>query len=375
MNLERLGRGNKVRVAVGVVVLLAVVGGAYLAFADRTVEISNAEELQQVRENPSGNYVLVDDIDLSHIDNFEPIGDFTGTFDGNGHTISNLTIDRPDENHVGLFSTVNEDTRFFGLVDDEGTIENVTLKDANVTADENVGGLVGINRGTIIESSVEGNVSAIKRVGGLIGINRNTVLESHAGVRVTGDEWVGGLIGISNIETNTGGIVAKSYATGDVLGGDIGRNGGLIAVNSGQVRNSYAMGDVIGGGGGLVGFNVFSSKIRSSYAIGNVTGRGGGLVAGNDGEISASYAAGRVTGENTGGLVGRLDEFDGEVKNSYWDINSTGQTSSDGGVGLTTEEMTGSSARENMEGLDFGKTWETVTNPDDYPRLDWQTDG
>ena len=226
MNVERL-RSNKVRVAVIVLVLLAVTGGVYLAFAeDESVKISNAQELHQIRDNPSGDYVLVEDIDLSGIDNFEPIENFTGTFDGNGHKISNLTIDRPDESHVGLFSTVDEDTRLFGLVDDEGTIENVTLKDANVTADGKVGGLVGINRGTIIESSVEGNVSANERVGGLIGINRNTVIKSHAEVRVTGDEWVGGLIGISNIETNTGGIVAKSYATGDVLGGDIGRNGG-----------------------------------------------------------------------------------------------------------------------------------------------------
>ena len=73
-----------------------------------------------------------------------------------------------------------------------------------------------------------------------------------------------------------------------------------------------------------------------------------------------------------GGLVGI--NGDSDVTDSYWDVNTTGQDDSAGGVGLTTEEMTGSAARENMEGFDFDETWEIVTNPDDYPRLAWQSE-
>jgi len=362
MNLESLRR-NKVGVAVGVLVLLAVVGGVYLAFADdEPVEISNAEELQQVREDLDGHYVLVDGIDLSNIDNFEPIGGFTGTFDGNGHTISGLTIDRPETDRVGMFRAVNEETRFFGLVDDEGTIEDLILRDVNVTGGEFVGGLVGINVGTVTNSAVDGEVTGESRVGAVVGLNGNggrlgglraegsvsggekagglvgenadEVLESHAEVNVTGDEWVGGLVGSNEYRAT----VTESYATGDVSG-----EGGLVGINTGEVRDSYATGEVERGGG-LVGWNMGS--VHTSYATGKVTDSAGGLVGGNDGDVA----------------------------DSYWDVNSTGQTISDGGVALTTSEMTGSSARESMDGFDFEETWETVTNPDDYPRLAWQSE-
>jgi len=364
MNLKRFGRDNKVRVAVGVLMLLAVVGGAYLAFADEEpVEVSNAEELQQIRENPSGNYVLVDDIDLSHVDNFEPIENFTGTFDGNGHTISNLTIDRPEMDSVGLFRTVDDNMKLFGLVGDKGTVRNIRLKSVNVTGFEDVGGLVGSNvRGTVTESYLQGNISANRRVGGLVGLNTGTVTKSYAEGDVSASWGAGGLVGINR------GTVVESHAEVSVTGDEW--IGGLVGVNADEVRNSYATGDVVGNrGGGLVGYNIIDSTVRRSYSTGNVTGDGGGLVAGNEGEIEESYAMGSVTGESedTGGLIG---EFDGDVTDSYWDVNTTGQESSAGGTGLTTSEMTGSAARENMEGFDFGETWRTTEG--DYPRLTWQ---
>ena len=351
MNLESLRR-NKVRAAVSVLVVLAVVGGAYLAFADdEPVEISNAEELEQIRESPSGDYVLMDDIDVSHIDNFEPIGSrrepFTGTFDGNGHTISGLTINWPGTDGVGMFRVVSEDTRYFDFVKDEGTIRNLRLEEVNVTGDESVGGLVGVNGGTVTESYVEGDVAGESkvgavaghnsgevtraraegdvegkgRVGGLIGSNaRSEIVESHADVNVSGNERVGGLVGQNDFNS----VIADSYATGDVFGERVG--GGLVGVNTGRT-----------------GFT--ASEVRNSYATGTVSGEGAGLVGMNSGDDAA-------------------------VSDSYWDINSTGQNESAGGTGLTTSEMSGSAARENMEGFDFGETWQT--KEDDYPRLAWQ---
>jgi hypothetical protein len=390
MNLKRLGRGNKVRVAVGVLVVLAVVGGAYLALADdEPVEISNAQELQQARENPGGNYVLVDDIDLSHIDNFEPIGNFTGTFDGNGHTVSNLTIDRPGANSAGLFSTVGEDTRFFGLVGDEGVVRNVRLRDVNVTGNETVGGLVGVNLGTITGSYVGGDVTGKSRVGVAVGLNGGEVSRTHTRGNVVGNESIGGLAGYSNSK----GKIIRSHSevsvfTEDIAGGTDGEAGGLVGVNWGKIRNSYATGDVLVGGGGLIGINrgvVRGSyamgdvkegggfvgwnigTVRSSYATGDVSG--GGLVGGNNGKVETSYAVGNVTGEMSGGLV--IGSNGGDVTNSYWDINTTGQESSAGGTGLTTSEMTGSAARENMKVFDFGETWRTT---EEYPRLAWQAE-
>jgi len=288
MNLERLGRDNKVRVAVGVLVLLTVVGGAYLTLVEQEpVEISNAEELQQIRNDLDGHYVLVDDVDLSHVDNFEPIGgQFTGTFDGNGHTISGLTIDRPKEDSVGLF-------RLVGNKPQQGTVKNVSLEDAEVTGNSTVGAFAGSNRGRILRSYVTGKIRGNRNVGGIVGLN-------------------------------LGGVVRSSYATGNVSG-----NNGV---------------------GGLAGTNVGS--VKESYAISNVTGD-----------------------EHLGGLIGKEKTsytHGGNVRDSYWDINSTGQEISADGTPLTTSEMIGSAARENMEGFDFEEAWRTTE--DDYPRLAWQAD-
>jgi len=330
MNLESM-RSNEVRMAVAALLLLAVVGGAYLVFAEQdTVEISNAEELQQIREDLDGHYVLVDDIDMSGIDNFDPIGytetpegaitasdvvrrPFSGEFDGNGHTISSLMINRPDEIGVGLFHAVGS----------EGSIRNVTLKDVNVTGGSGTGGLAGMHWGTVTETRVTGKVS--------------------------GGRWyVGGIVGYNdNPSSQPGGKIRESYAKVDTKG------------------NSN-----VGGVTGLIGRG---SVVSKSYAVGNVSGRKnvGGLVGKNLlGKTIESYAAGRVDGdEDVGGLIGMNS---GDVMNSYWDINSTGQSESAGGTGLTTSEMTGSAARENMEGFDFEETWRTTE--DDYPRLAWQTE-
>ena len=121
--------------------------------------------------------------------------------------------------------------------------------------------------------------------------------------------------------------------------------------------------------GGLVGYND-EGTVSNSYSTGNVTGEDyvGGLVGDNyNGNISNSYSTGNVSGyEYVGGLLG-LNY--GTVSNSYWDTEATGQSSSDGGNGLTTSEMQGSSASSNMN-FEFTSTWSTVTG--DYPELQWQ---
>jgi len=241
MKVERFGNSKKLKVGVAVVIVLAVVGGAYLAFLKQEpVEISNAEDLQQMREDLDGHYMLVDDIDLSHIDDFSPIGGyndvFTGTLDGNGHTISNLTIDRPDGSNEGLF---------FGM---DGTVENLTLRDVDVTGGEAVGGLAGVSTGTITESRVTGEVNGDQRVGGLVGVVwAGEIRDSRSETNVMGNLVVGGLVG-----QNNGGIVTRSSATGSVSGGT--GVGGLVGDNQQVVDKSHAGGDVTGNtSGGLVG--------------------------------------------------------------------------------------------------------------------------
>jgi hypothetical protein len=105
--------------------------------------------------------------------------------------------------------------------------------------------------------------------------------------------------------------------------------------------------DVTGSGsvGGLVGYNFNTATVEKSYATGSVS------------------SASRV-----GGLVG-FNRDNADVEQSYWDRESTGQDSGAGGTGLSTSEMQGASAADEMTDLDFSAVWATVTDPDDYPVL------
>jgi hypothetical protein len=371
-------------------------------------EVSNVDQLQCIEnQDLNANYVQVSDIDASGTSEwnngkgFNSIGTdsdmrtaFTGTFDGVGHTISGLYINRGSTNSVGLF----------GYVDSAGRVEYVGLKTVDITGNEDVGGLVGENRGNVTESYATGDVSGSgDAVGGLVGTNIGTVRKSYANGSVNGSSDVGGLVGGNGGTVNEsyatgdvsgsgntvggligfnrdGGIVTASYATGNVsgngdVGGLVGTNGGISS--PGTVTESYATGDVSGDGGlgGLVGFNRGGGTVTASYATGNVSGfqELGGLIGSNRGEVNESYATGNVSGNGfVGGLVGQNDE--GTITESYWDVQSTGRSTPAGnGTGLATSGMTGSAALNNMQGFDFRSTWETV--PGDYPILAWQTDG
>ena len=260
---------------------------------------------------------------------FAPIAlgsNFIGTFDGLGHTISGLTINRSATNSVGLFSNIQ------GAV-----IRNVGLVGGSARGVDFVGGLVGFGwAGTISNSYATGAVTGAGGVGGLMGnIEGNgSISNSYATGAVTGTGNVGGLVGVGRV-----GTISGSYATGAVTG--TGNVGGLVGgfANS-TISNSYATGVVTGSGsdvGGLVG-NLIGT-ISNSYATGAVTSGSfvGGLVGGLNGTISNSYATGAVSvlAHTGGGLVG----LGGAAINSFWDITTTGQPNSPVGTGLTTAQM------------------------------------
>ena len=385
-------------------------------------EVGNVEKLQCIEEQGlDASYEVVSDIDASETASwnsgkgFKPIGefaDFNGTFDGQGYSITGLTIDRFA--FAGLF----------GATGSESTVTDISVREADINATNWVGGLVGRNDGGIIKKShTTGAVEGSRLVGGLVGVNtdgmvnnshstasvnggdfgvggfagRNsgTISNSYATGAVDGSEEVGGLVG-GNLGGST---IEKSYATGDVsVSGN--NAGGLAASNAGSIEKSYATGSVSGDVfvGGFVGQNVgvdAAGSIIESYAIGDVsgTGRVGGFVGINDATVEKSYARGDVTATTTelGGFVGTNDRniensystgavspssgngFAGRsdpIENGYWDTVSSGVPISVGGTGLTTSEMTGDSAASNMDGFDFTNTWVTVTN--DYPVLAWQ---
>jgi len=264
---------------------------------------------------------------------------FTGSFDGQGHTITGLTMNRTEGQIVALFGYVNGET---------AVVKNLGLVDVNITGSFALAGLVGaLGEGLVSDSYVTGTVTGLTTggggpfesgyiIGGLIGLQLGgTVTGSHstATVMVDGDAmYVGGLIGAQG-----GGIVTASYATGavTVTGGAQGV-GGLIGAQflegpgGGSVDNSYATGAVtVGEGfgvGGLIGAQGTGSSVTNSYSTGAVLidteGVGiGGLVGYQiGGSVATSYSTSTVTvndaGVGVGGLVGYQTEG-ATIANSY----------------------------------------------------------
>ena len=260
---------------------------------------------------------------------------FTGTFNGNGHIIANLTISQPSANNAGLF----------GHLGVGGTVENVGLVGANVTGGNSVGALIGLSDGAVTNSYATGMVNGASNVGGLVGWNNGTISQSHASTAVNGTNAatavsltslvdldgsanIGGLVGFNS----SGGTISNSFATGAVTTANV-AVGGLVGWNDGAVSGSYAAGTVTGNGavGGLVGVN--PGSINGSYATGSVSGtnEAGGLAANNGGTITQSYASGAVAGTiYVGGLVGAGP---GQISQSYASGNVTGTTAVGGLVG------------------------------------------
>ena len=344
--------------------------------------ISTAEQLNVVRYYLRDHFKQIADIDLgvepwSQGEGWHPIGGnhsrFNGSYDGDGFSIYNLTINRPEEILVGLF----------GLMDNGVLVQNLNFENASIVGNMRVGVLSGdiYNSSTIRNINI--NASAVagnQFVGSIAGlIHNNCFLENiHANAEVAGTSFVGGIAG--GLQINNSMLVNSSFTgtvnnTEDAAGGLI----GWLAA-SGHIHGSFSTADVNGNAvvGGLVG-RFSSSHIKNSYASGRVTGQSkvGGLIGGLwegwlTGEIFNNYSTGEIAGEaESGGLLGWIpDEEDDEVdfRNNYWDINSSGLDYSAAGEGLTTLQMLQHNSFVNW---DFAEIWGIVDNIT-YPYLQWQ---
>ena len=320
-------------------------------------------DLQGMVANTAGDFVLGSNIDASATSTwsggFVPIGSFsttlfTGQFNGLEHTISNLTINQPASNAVGLF----------GAASSGAVISNVSLVLPNVTGLANTGPLVGFNLAGAISnvSVIGGTVSGGGYTGGLAGANDGTINSSSSSAAVQGSgNHTGGLAG------GNGNSISNSYATGVVQGANY--TGGLVGLTSGSVSNSYSTGQVGGttSVGGLVGY-MQGGSISNSYSSSVTSGSNnvGGLVGNaNLGSISYAYALGTVTGtDHVGGLIGNAVALtvsntyatglvagpgtnggliaaggSNTVSSSYWNTDTTKQASSLGGTPLTAVQM------------------------------------
>ena len=275
---------------------------------------------------------------------------FPSIFEGNGYTISNFYSRNTDSMSPGDGEDGKPRARvgLFKSIEANATIRNLGVVNARLYgsafSNEQIGSLVGKNKGKIIACHATGETNGGKRndfVGGLVGTNTaGAIIDSHATVAVnggTGKDRIGGLVGYNNK-----GSIRNSYATGAVSGGDGNdRVGGLVGSNIGSITASYATGGTLNGGsgddlvGGLAGSNYISS-ITASYATRDVNGnagydRVGGLVGNNQrSRVVASYATGVANGGDrdndfVGGLLG--NHQNSTVVASY----ATGAVSGGGG--------------------------------------------
>ena len=320
----------------------------------KTYEVYNAEGLKNIAELVNEewklgiNITLTDNIDLTDID-WTPIGKddnkaYTGTFDGNGKTITGLTV-TGSYKYAGLF----------GDIDENGTVKNVVLEGVQITSDNSsgyAGGVAGDSWGTIENCSVSGSVSGTTFAGGVVGSQwGGSITGCNSSATVKGVIFAGGIAG----ETNSGASLTGCYATGDVT------------VENDGTNNSHA--------GGVVGYNG-GGTLTACYATGSVTGSGSGTIyvggvtgSNNLGILTACYhAKGDVSGPTgtTGGVAGR--NFKGSMSGGgiitacYWGDN--GQTQGIGedqvGTGGTTQVTDGlwQNALAHMNAALSGKGWQ-----------------
>ena len=295
-------------------------------------KITTAEDLITLGETPEDYdkyFILISDIDLDPNlpgrkvfdkaviapdindvnDGFQGIA-FSGIFDGNGHIISHLTI--VGKSYLGLFGQLG----FSGVISDLG----IEAADVNGTGDY-VGGFVGHNSGDLITSFSTGVITGTDYVGGLAGLNAG-----HS------NTWGGSPAPIVQVPA----IIANCYSTISVSGSRwIGGAVGLNGKTDPYTGNSY---------------------IQRLYW--------------HPGDVLNCYATGSVEGnEYVGGLVGENDKDVGTIRNSFWDVVTTGQDVSAGGIGKNSVEMQTMSTFldwATCEGI-----W-TIDEDNDYPRLWWE---
>jgi filamentous hemagglutinin family protein len=229
---------------------------------------------------------------------------FTGSFNGNGYTVSGYTI-----------TASANDAGFIGYLGSGGIVKNLGVS------------------GTV-------NGGSYSAIGGIVGYNASgTVETSYNTGSITGSAYVGGVVG-----QNTG-MVEYSYNTG-VLSGTAPQVGGVVGQNSGTVEYSYNTGNVTGGNyvGGIVGFNnTTTGTVEYSYNTGSVSGTnyvGGGVGYNNTGLVEYSYNTGSVTGGSDGGGIVGLNTG-GTYTDNYWNTSATISSGNTTGVGNSSSPVGG----------------------------------
>ncbi|SFA86775.1 The GLUG motif-containing protein [Acetitomaculum ruminis DSM 5522] len=333
-------------------------------------KISNYSELKEFAEIVNGGHetipqntaacgILTNDIEGMN-DDWIPIWNYSGIFDGNNKVISKLKI-----------SNYNDYIGFFGHIDNEGIVKNVSLKECDTSGNYYVGSLAGENKGIITNCKNYGNITGSNHhSGGIAGYNKGLVsnCDNYGDVNTQGSSH-GGIVG------DNSGTITNCHNYGVIEGSD--SIGGVAGDNDGNINSCFNTGSVKGEDyiGGICG-NSFFGNLMNSYNVGTVDGKYsiGGVVGHNiygfisychnSQNISGNYYTGGITGWNeniithcyntknvngtyyTGGLVG-------------WNLSSLNNSYNTGDVNvLVPSDDTYRSINGGLAGSNEG----TITN-------------
>ena len=287
--------------------------------------IYTSEQLNTIGAEPNDwdkHFKLMADIDLSEYSYDDaligPDGDSNDpAFQGTSFT---GVLDGNGHAISNLTITGQSYLGIFGRTEYQAQIKNLSIVDVNITGTDYIGGLIGFNNGSITTCRTAGFISGNNRVGGIAGRNWGSINASLNEAAVTGYNDVGG----------------------------------LTAGNYGRITDSYNTG-----------------AVSSNSDV-------GGLVGENYGTIDKCYSTGAVSGERTFGGFVSFNWENAIITSSFWDMETSGQTSSTSGTGKTTAEMQTASTFLGA-GWDFvGETengiediwW--IDEGQDYPRLWWE---
>ena len=227
----------------------------------KTYTVYNADGLlawnEAAQKDKSINCTLSADINMAGKE-WTPIGtddnnSYNGTFDGNGKTITGLTVNQSEKNYAGLF----------GCLGSDGKVQNLTLENVNISGAFYVGSVVGTNFGTVSGCTASGNITGTEScIGGVVGQNKGTVTGCTVSGNISSNQYSGGVVG-----ENFGTVSACYHATGDVTG-----------------NINYV--------GGVVGWNYYGTVTACYHVNGNVTAtyKWVGSVAGYNGGVGSVTA-------------------------------------------------------------------------------------
>lgn len=380
-------------------------------------EITTCTQLQEMDNNLSASYELVNPINCSGFDygdgfGFKPIGNctggcfsnndenvFNGTLEGNNYYISNIFINRSSLDAVGLIAYL-----------ENSEIQNLNIENMLVYGDQHIGSLAGISYYSSISNLYVSNITlnGTTDIGGLVGIFGLGNLDNSqtSEINIIGTQYLGGAIGFSGWQGNISSLNSQGTISGTSnIGGLIGHLGDGNLTNSYSEINISASSDNIGGLigysfqalisnsystsiinsttfspdriGGLIGYTELSTldKVSSNVVINSTGDFLGGLIGYSlTSSISNSYAIGEIfsgfPNYISGGLIGNFESS--TLNNSYSNVNVSGDDRVGGLIGYSSSTSIISNSyalgnidcdcSENLQGGLVGMIFSTTIN-------------